>query len=189
MNNTYDVIITRTYKFDKDGHYAENKEGKLGEWEIRIEEREILIPTLVITHIHARSNGSGGTKVLLDSVDTTCVCGSKFPKRILDDVYTINKTKYPKTYASIERAAYYKLNSLKQLAEQWFLDENDKQQPEPSLFHVCNEYHPAYMYYGKGIPLSQIAMPPWPDKCKTCHVDIPKGIRVALLMMHKRIKL
>jgi len=188
--NRYDVITTRSYMFDDNGHYSENLKGAVVNnlWEVNVAEREILIPDIDIHHIHARSSGSGTTKRWLNSVDSVCVCGKRFPLRILDDIYTINRTKYPQTYSALERGSYYRLTDLKKLSDQWYLDEN-KKLPAPSLFHVCNEYHPAYLYYGKGIPLSQIAMPPWPDKCKTCRVDIPKGIRVAMLMMKAKIKL
>jgi len=189
----YDVIPTRTYQFDDNGIYAESqKRGSAGLWDIVVAEREILIPEITIHHIHARSVGSGTTKHLLISVDASCVCGKPFPKRILDDIYAINK-KYENCYTAIERGAYYRLDLLKQLADNWYLDSNANSRrvrgQEPALFHICNLNHPAYLYYGRGIPISQIAMPPYPDKCKTCRLDIPKGIRLALLIMSKGITL
>jgi len=184
----YDVITNRTYRFDGNGMYAEHKRGSLGLWEVSVAEREILIPEILIYHTHARTSGIGTTSLWLNSVDAMCLCGQRLPKNILDDVYRINKEKHKHCYAAIERGGYYRLDLLKQLADNWYLDENKKQK-EPALFHVCNLNHPAYLYYGKGIPISQIAMPPWPDKCKTCRLDIPKGIRLALLIMSKGISL
>jgi hypothetical protein len=186
--SAYDIISHRTYSFDDNGVYHESKRGAVGIWEIDVAEREILIPEITISHTHARSNGFGVNKTYLSSVDTLCVCGVKFPLTILDDIYRINKMKHKHCYAAIERGSYYRLDMLKKLAEDWFLDENKKQK-EPALFHVCNQNHPGYLYYGKGIPISQIAMPPSEDKCKTCKLDIPKGIRLALLIMSKGIKL
>lgn len=188
MRHAYDVITTRRYDFDGEGNFADKLKGNVGIWEVTVAEREILIPEVTIQHIHARSGGIGTIRHSLISVDIMCVCGKQFPKNILEDVYRINKKEHKHCYAAIERGAYYRLDLLKQLAEDWYLDSNEKQK-EPALFHICNPHHPAYLYYGKGIPISQIAMPPYPDKCKTCRQDIPKGIRLALLIMSKGIKL
>lgn len=189
MSGTFtDVITTRTYVFDSDGNFAGNKQGtNVALWEIHVEEREVLIPDIIISHIHIRSayTGSGSKSRLLASVDLPCECGAVFPRKILDQIVQINRSKYPYVYGAIERPYAYNINRLKRLSEEWYLDNRD----EPALFHVCNDNHPAYLYYGKGIPLRQIPMPPWPDKCKTCRVDIPKGIRGALLVLNKKVKL
>lgn len=187
----YDIITTRTYHFDDKGTFSENKRiatGSPGTWEVTVAEREVLIPEILIYHIHARLGHTGTSKHLLTSVDIMCGCGKKLPANILSDIYQINKTQYKHCYSAIERGAYYRLDLLKILADNWYLDEN-KNQREPALFHVCSLNHPAYLYYGKGIPISQIAMPPWEDKCKTCHQDIPKGIRLALLILSKKVSL
>lgn len=191
----YDVITTRTYHFDDNGNFSDKGigTGRTDRWQVRVAERETLIPEIIIYHIHVRSGHA--TRRLLTSVDVMCSCGKKLPANILNDIYTINKTQHKHCYSAIERPAYHRLDLLKMLADNWYLDENKKQkepalfQREPALFHVCSLNHPAYLYYGKGIPISQIAMPPWEDKCKTCHQDIPKGIRMALLLLSKKVSL
>lgn len=184
----YDIITTRTYHFDDNGTFSKKRivTGSPGTWEVTVAEREILIPEIIIFHIHALASRTTNYSVpsFLKSIDIGCSCGKKLPANILNDIYT----KHKHCYSAIERPAYYRLDLLKMLADNWYLDEN-KQQKKPALFHVCNLNHPAYFYYGKGIPISQIAMPPWEDKCKTCHQDIPKGIRMALLLLSKRISL
>lgn len=187
MNKDYSVTTTRTYFFDEIGNFAMNKQGSRwgGLWEISVGDRELLIPDIAIQHLTNPQNGSGTVKHFLPSVDGRCVCGSSFPLRILDSVYSINRDKFKHCYGAVEHSGYYSLEKFKKLSEEWYLDEK-KEQKEPSIFHVCNDNHPAYLYYGKGIPLSQIAMPPWPDKCKTCRVDIPTGVRIASLMFGKR---
>lgn len=193
----YDVITSRSYYFDRHGQFAPVQREEKGFWNVNVAEREILIPSISIKHCHPKPLKSSGTRhgtrhgtqtSWLESVDGTCACGEGFPINILENVYSIIKTKTPQLYGAVERGAYCRLDLLKMLADNWYMDENT-QQTEPSLFHVCNDNHPAYLYYGKGIPLSQIAMPPNEDKCKTCRKEIPKGIRIALLMKYKKVRL
>lgn len=216
MNTHNDVYNFITYCFDENGHLITSIE-KEGQWEVQVGERELLIPSIEVRHWHARPAAgarrsptpgttytySNTSYTYLKSIDTMCICGVTFPKRIIEDVVTIVKRRIPSLYAAIERSGTYVAAGVvhsgkrKVLAKDWYLIESPLSNEAvaglalsaSNLFHICNDNHPAYLYYGRGIPLYQIAMPPDPGCCKTCRMEIPKGIRISLLMMNQKVKL
>jgi len=152
-------------------------------WMIMVEERDNLIPNLILEHYHGNSKKA----VRLNFLTYICSsCGEKLPN-ILNAAIDTAMAEKPGLYAAVE-ITDGRLRGMKKLAENWLLNEN-KNQKEPSLHHICNTTHPAYLYYGRGIPLSHLTLQPRPDCCKTCTVEIPIGIRMALLMTRSKLKL
>lgn len=180
------------YNFDAGGNLI-TKGNVVPEWELQIAERENLIPKLKIFHRHYGSRrqyeNTTDARTLLKSIDTMCVCGVQFPKTLMDTLQNRILFMHKELYTAIQHSSW--ISGMRNLSEEWLLDErNFPPYKEPAvLYHICNENHPAYFFYGRGIPISEIAMPPYEDRCKTCKTHIPKGIRVALLMKHQKIKL
>jgi len=151
-------------------------------WIVGVEERDNLIPNITIEHYHPIKHNKRTVKLK----DNICSCGEK-PPNILNAAIETARAEKPSLYAAVD-ISDGRLRGMKKLAEYWLLSEN-KVQKEPSLYHICNTNHPAYLYYGRGIPLSQLTMQPRPDRCKTCTMEIPAGIRMALLMKRSKLKL
>ena len=197
MSNLKDLAKLKhlEYNFDAGGNLI-TKGNIAPVWELQLAERETLIPKIKIFHCHYISR-SKLTKLTMDtsvtqlkSIDKPCDCGVEFPKTAIMDVF-IGKVLFMhhQLYTSIQHSSW--ISGMKNLSNEWLLDERSlPPYREPAvLYHICNDNHPAYFFYGRGIPIAEIAMPPYEDKCKTCKCDIPKGIRIALLMKHQNIKL
>lgn len=192
--DTSDLVTSRTFSYTDDGECLtpdeivnHAKEGMYNKWLVEITERSQRVPIFRIKHIHVGSARSIRQQILLTSIDGTCTCGKTFPQSTIEDVIQrYEKSARSKLYSGIELPNINTRRDLKYLAEDWYLDKRDK---EICLFHICNENHPAYLYYGKGIPINYIAWPPRPNRCKTCNVEIPKGVRIAVLMMNQKAEL
>jgi hypothetical protein len=196
FTNDLAVVSSRKFVFDDNGIPLNSKRmleqaGAKGhkeysKWHISIIDRSQRVPLISIKHIHA-SFLSIKHSYTMNSIDTLCICGKTFPQNIIEDAISMmERSTKTKLYSGIELAGINTRKDLKYLAEDWYLDKRDK---EVCLFHICNENHPAYLYYGKGIPLKYIAWPPRPNCCKTCNKEIPKGVRIALLMMNQKAEL
>lgn len=182
--------ITRHIAFDSKGRRVTGD--RTFDWQIEFKERDRLIPDIKIVHYHngeqhrKTSRSYHGSAVLLNT--TLCNdCGEKMPMHIIEDGIKIIQAEKPMMYGAIA-VPDGRMRGLKSLADGWLLSSN-KSQKEQSLFHLCAPNHPASLFYGRGIPLSQLTLPPRANCCKTCSRDIPKGVLMALLITRSKIKL
>lgn len=156
-------------------------------WHVNVTEQRDTTPDIKIRHIHAPFKNLPAPGTSLPSIDMPCTCGKTLPPNIIEEAISLTEKSMRRSlYAGVDIPFFNRNKDMKYLATNWFLDTRYKRQ---FLFHICNENHPAYLYYGRGIPLNQVAWPPHPNVCKTCKVEIPKGVLVALLMMNQKVSL